>query len=102
MNVFNMPDEIAIISDLMFPVPMLPDCLLAFINIRGRLPSFELVSTAPAETALDLSPAHREIVVISRQGPNAMQMLRQQYKSVYSKGVPLFDRSKGVSQQRNV
>ncbi|MDA8423968.1 MAG: hypothetical protein M0Z89_11600, partial [Nitrospiraceae bacterium] len=90
------------IPDLMFPVPMLPDCLLSFMNMRFRLPSLELVSTAPAEMALDLSPANGKIVVIFRQGPNAMQMLRQQYKSVYSKRVLLFDRSKGVSQQRNV
>ena len=102
MNVFNMPDEIAIISDLMFPVPMLPDCLFSFMKMRCRLLSLELIPSAPAEMTFDLAPAHGIIVVVFRQGPYTMQMFWQQYKSIYSKRVPLLNGSKSFFQQRYV
>ena len=58
MNVFNMSDKIIIISDLMFPVPPLPDCLLTFMKVGCRLPPLELIPALPAEMTLNLAPAH--------------------------------------------
>jgi hypothetical protein len=89
MNVFNVSDKIAVISDLMFPVTPLPDCLLIFIKMGSRLPPLEFLPALPAEMTLNLTPAHGEVAVICRQRPNAMQMLGQQNKSVDSKWVPL-------------
>lgn len=102
MNVFNMSDEIAVISDLMFPVTPLPDCLLTFIEMGRRLPPFELLPALPAETTLNLTPAHGEVAVIFRQGPDAMQMVGQQNKSVDSKWVSIHDGPESFSQQRNI
>lgn len=81
----HMPDKIATISDLMFPITMLPDRLLAFMKMRCRLTALEFISTLPAEMALDLAPPHGKIIIIFRQSPYAMQMVRQQYKSVNNK-----------------
>jgi len=69
MDIFNVPDKIGIISDLVFPVTPLPDCLLAFIEMGGRLTPLEFIPASTAEMALDLTPAHGEVVVISRQSP---------------------------------
>ena len=72
MNVLNMSDKIAIISDLMFPEAPLPDCLLTFIEMGCRLASLEFISALPAEMNLDLAPAHGEVAVIFRQSPYAV------------------------------
>ncbi len=58
-----MPDEIAIISDLMFPVTMLPDCLLSFIKMRCRLPSLELVSIGVVSGFALLYPTYETVVL---------------------------------------
>jgi len=102
MNVFNMSDKIAVISDLMFPVPPLPDCLFTFIKVGRCLPPFEILPTVPAEITLDLAPAHGKVAVIFRQSPDAMQMVGQQYKSVDSKWVPLHNGPENFSQQSYV
>ena len=99
MNVFDVSDEIAVIPDLMFPVTPLPDCLLAFSDMSGGLLPFELCRAMPAEMTLDLTPSHGEVAVIFRQGPDAMQMLGQQNKSVDSKWMLFHDGSESFSQQ---
>jgi len=35
MDVINVPDKVLLISDLMFPIPMLPDGVFAFAHTRG-------------------------------------------------------------------
>lgn len=37
------------------------------------MPAFEFIPASSAEVTFDLPPAHREIVIIFRQGPNAME-----------------------------
>ena len=77
MDVFNVSDEIAIISDLVLPVPPLPDCLLTFMKMRCRLLPLELILALPAEMTLDLPPSHGEVTIIFRQSPYAMQLIWQ-------------------------
>jgi hypothetical protein len=101
MNIFDMTDKIAVISDLMFPETALPDSLFSFIKLRCRLPSSELFPAMPAEVTLDLAPSRGEVVVIFRQGPDAMQMVRQQHKSVDGKRVSFQDGLESFSQQWN-
>ena len=66
MNIFNMPEKIAIISDLMFPVTALPNCLLTFIKIISRLASLEFISALPCKMTFNLPPAHGEVTAIFR------------------------------------
>jgi hypothetical protein len=102
MNILDMADKIAIISNLMFPEAALPNCLFSFIKMRRSLPPFEPFPAMPAEVTLDLAPSHGEVVVIFRQCPDAMQMVRQQHKSVDGKRVMLHDGLESFSQQRNI
>ena len=102
VNVFNVSDKIAVISDLMFPVTPLPDCLLTFVEMCSRLPPFELLPALPAEMTLNLTPAHREVAVIFRQDPDAMQMVGQQNKSVDGIWMSLHDGPERFPQQSNI
>ena len=102
MDIIDMPDKITVISDLVFPETLLPDSMFTSLYVRSRLPAFEFIPASSAEITFDLPPAHREIVIIFRQGPNAMQMFGQQHKGVNSKGVLHDDILKGFSHQYNV
>ena len=102
MNIFNVLYEVAIISDLMFPKTSLPDRLFAFNKAGIRLTTLEFIMALPAEITLYLSPPHRKIGVVFRQGPNTMQMVGQQHKSVNGKGVPIDNMLKGFPRQLDI
>jgi len=77
MNIFNVLDEVILISDLMFPKTVLPDRLFACTKGGLRLTTLAFIMVFPAEITLYLPPSHREIGVVFRQGPNTMQMVGQ-------------------------
>ena len=99
MNIFNMLCEVTIISDLVFPKTVLPDRLLAFNKAGIRLTTPEFGMAFPAEITLYLPPSHRKIGVVFRQGPNTMQMVGQQHKGIYGKGVAIDNMLKGFPDQ---
>ena len=102
MNIFNVLDEVTIISDLVFPKTMLPDRLLAFKKAGLRLTTLASSMVFSAKITLYLPPSHREISIVFRQGPNTMQMVGQQHKSVYGKGVPIDNMLKGFPDQLDI
>lgn len=102
MNIFDMLYEIVVIPDLVFPVSPLPNRLFTSLLLYGSLLLFELITTGLGETGLDLSPPHRKIVVLFRQRPNAMQMIRQQDEGINGKGMFLDNSPERLLDQRNV
>jgi hypothetical protein len=54
------------------------------------------------EIVFDCIPAHRIIIVVWRQRPNAMQVFRQQYKSINGERMSQFNGSKRHTQQFDV
>jgi hypothetical protein len=76
MNVLYMSDKIAIISDLMFPVTPLPDCLLTFIEMGRRLPPFEFIPALPAEMTLDPAPALQVTLPLAHMRLQSLQAQR--------------------------
>lgn len=72
VNVINVPRQILIVLDGVFPISFLPDISFAF-------PAFMFQGHwQPAcETGLQQSNARRKIVVTGRQAPNEMHVVRQ-------------------------
>ncbi|OHV97978.1 hypothetical protein AKG95_01530 [Janthinobacterium lividum] len=69
MDVINMVGEVALIAQDMLPIPLLPDIFKIAVL---------------AEPCLDQAPARHEIGIAFRQGPDAMQVIRQDDDSVDS------------------
>ena len=99
MNILNVLDEVILIPDLMFPKTVLPDGLFACAKKGIRLTTLEFITAFPAEITLYLPPPHREIGIVFRQGPNTMEMIGQQHKSIYGKGVASDNMLKGFPDQ---
>lgn len=59
----------------MFPKAPLPDAALPMPQARIEAPL--AIGQAAGEDRLDDSPAGREIVIARRQGPNAVEMIRE-------------------------
>ncbi len=75
MNIVHMPRVIPVIADRMLPKPALPDAPLALhpTNRRQTLTSRK----RPRKGHFDFLPSSREIGVLRRQCPDAMQMIGQ-------------------------
>src|SRR3990172_9908158 len=102
MHVLDMADKIQVIYDLMFPETSLPDCLLPLVLVADCSVALEFLPAVSAEIAFDLTPSCREIVVILRQCPNAVQMIGQQNKSVKGKWMTKNDIFKRFTQQIDI
>jgi len=81
MNVIYMHRKI-IIADLMFPKSPLPQPQFLALDARGRKQRNNLIACGLAHQPFDDIPAHRIIPIIRRQCPDAMNMIRQQYKGI--------------------
>jgi hypothetical protein len=75
VNVIDVTLEVRIISDCVLPKPSLPESRFAplYLTLRPQLRRRQLAG----ESAFDLAPAFREIGIAGRQGPNGMEMVRQ-------------------------
>src|SRR3972149_10531945 len=87
MDIINMPGQIILISNLMFPKTALPESLFTFIEPRSGLYSLVFILTSPAEITFNQLPSHRIVIVILWQRPNAMNMVGKQNKSANAKWV---------------
>ncbi len=90
MNIFNVPDKVFLISDLMLPEAMLP--YRAF---------FEFLSAVSTEVTFDQSPARRKIIIVLRKSPNAMEMLGKQDKRIDGERMVLDNMSERIPQERS-
>ena len=82
---------IVIIANFVFPKPALPDRAFSFLLFRCVYPGLSVKKRFRAfgKSRLDQTPAFGEIVVTFRQGPDTMQVIRQQYPGIDGKGVML-------------
>src|ERR1700735_5834088 len=74
VDVVNVPLEIGIIANGMFPIAPLPNTLLSFADLARRSRSR---THATRETTLDQIPPHREIGIVLRKCPDRMDMVGQ-------------------------
>jgi hypothetical protein len=84
MDVINMPHEIQLIPDLVFPVAPLPKRRFPMFALRGAEPFAALVrpTAKHAHPPFNQVPARGVIRVAVWQGPDAMQMIRQQHPGI--------------------
>lgn len=80
MQIIHMTRIIPLIADCMLPEAPLPDTPLAPRRAHKRTPfGFRKL---PREPRLDESPTIGEIGIAGRQGPDAMQMIRQHHPTI--------------------
>jgi hypothetical protein len=87
MYVIDVPLEILLVAQRMFPVSSLPNTALASGGAarRNRFASGQ----GAGECRFDQAPAHGKIGVAFRQSPNRMKMLRQHHNRIEYKSVTL-------------
>ena len=81
MDVIHMPAPILLISDPMFPKPSLPYRSFPLALPRCRRWDGN-ANTTRAEISLDAAPARRIIIVVLRQAPQRMQMIRENHDRI--------------------
>lgn len=96
MNIVHVPFKIAIITNEMLPIPSLPDAQFSgiaadFRQVFGSRP-------VPRDLALQQTPEGAETAVAGRQGPDAMQMIRQHDPGTDPEPVTLPDVPDGLAQ----
>lgn len=94
-----MSRKIRLIANPVLPIAPLPHCLLPLAGARGIRRRFEIRRAMAGKMAFDQVPARREIAITRRQGPEAVQMLRQQDQRIELEGVRASDRLHGALQQ---
>src|ERR1035437_3261787 len=101
MHVIDVPRQILLVADEMFPEPPLPKCRFAPLDARLRRwnPVVDPVRAAAGYVLLDQRPAQGKIVITVRQGPYAMQMIRQHNPGENPEWVRSADRIDGRSQR---
>lgn len=77
MDVIDVPQQIEIVADRMFPVAPLPDTSLPSREPHVR--STLRLGDAAAEIRFDAAPAGRKVGIAFRQSPDPMHMLRQHH-----------------------
>lgn len=100
MEVIHVPRIIPVISDHMFPVSALPDgrfVSFPFAGIQPRLTQ-QCGAALFSDEAFDHRPTFTEVRIIRRQGPDAMEMVRQQHPSVNGKRTDRSNLTDGLTQ----
>jgi hypothetical protein len=100
MHIIDMPLQINIVANLVFPETPLPDSLLALRNFAGRESFARRQRTG--EQAFDQTPAPAEIRITVRQPPYRVQVVRQHAHRHHLKGTPRPNRLKRCAQAVNV
>jgi hypothetical protein len=79
MNVIDMPVQVVLIPEGVFPEPALPNPHLALSDLRGRdFPGdTTFLQILVTEPGFDHLPAGGIIAVILGEGPDTMQVIRQ-------------------------
>ena len=77
MNVLDVPTQIVVVADQMFPIPTLPDTAFATGDAPIATPFRHRQTTGKAR--FDLRPAIGIVGIASRQTPDAMQVIRQHH-----------------------
>lgn len=97
VNVIAMSFKITIVPQCVFPVPSLPNAAFAFgaATCRPSLTGFH----SSREHCLDQPPAGREIRIARRQGPDGMEVVRQNGDGLNCKRVASSDGTKRGSKQ---
>lgn len=89
MNVIKMITEIRLVPDAVFPVPVLP-------QLAARITTFH--PGQPTESSFYGSPSSWKIVIIFRQRPETMHMVRKNDPSLCQEWPLLFGFQNGPSQ----
>lgn len=94
MNVINVPLEIPVVANQVFPVSALPDAALAsFYAARGPSVTGRYGARKPC---LDQSPAGLVVRIAGRQSPDAVQVLGQDDHRVDFEWMPALDLAKDL------
>ena len=75
VDVIHVPGEVGVVADGVFPETPLPDTAFAGVLAARREPF--AIRNASGKRGFDQPPARREIGVVPRQGPDAMQVVGQ-------------------------
>jgi hypothetical protein len=80
MEVVQVPPHVVLVTQPMFPVAMLPKAAMSLHppTLRHHGGVAKTCPKLMRHASLDESPARRKVVVTGRQGPDGMQMIRQQ------------------------
>ena len=84
MDVIDMPVEVGLITDEMFPESMLPQGALVPFS-AARIQPFRSIESGLAtlrDHPLDDTPTVGEILIFGRQCPEGMHVVRQQHPSL--------------------
>ena len=98
MDVIHMAGKVGLVAYPMFPISMLPDGLFAVLPSRcvGCVP--ECVGAMLGKSGLAQTPAGREVGIVGRQGPDAVEMIGHDDDGVDFKRARLADGSEGIAQ----
>lgn len=95
VNIMHLADKITFIADQVLPKAPLPEIVLAApVAFKGNAVPFQRTS----ESAFDRTPASREVAIISRQGPNRVQVIEQDRQGVDTKRPLSLDCPQGLPQ----
>ena len=98
VEIVAMAFKILVITDLVFPITVLPDGLFAFVLKGRRAGGFERSVTMAGEMGFDPHPAGRIIGIVRWQSPEAMQVIGQNHHRVDTERTPLFDGGERLTQ----
>ncbi len=90
---------VVLVPNVMFPKPSLPNPLFAALDHARTQVLWR--RDMSREGGFDLPPPRRKIGVVLRQGPDHVQMCRQDHRSVDLEGALLLAQSHGTSQDIN-
>ena len=94
MNVIDVPFEILIVANQVFPVSALPDATLAsFYAADGPFFTDRYGARKPC---LDQSSAGLVVRIAGRQSPDTVQVLRQDNYRIDFEGMPTFELAKNL------
>ena len=86
MDVIEVPDKIVLVTQGVLPIPPLPNPALSLRGTAGRDP-FAAGQTA-RKSAFDQPPPQREIRIALGQGPDHVQVIRQDHSSFNRERMP--------------
>lgn len=98
VQIVHVPVKVRLVADLMFPEAALPDRGFAAAGAARGLSSGQIKMTDASlrRQPFDQIPAQAVIGIVSRQGPDAMQMIGQQHPGVDGEWMFVTDVLNGV------
>jgi hypothetical protein len=100
VDVIDMPVEICLITDAMFPITTLPNSEFVFAQAAG---GYALaVEQGTGKSGFDQAPRHSEIGISGWQGTQSVQMVRQDHDDVDLSWMLAHDLAKAGAEQINL